>query len=419
MQMNWERLSGILKTIGPGILFAGAAIGGSHLVQSTRAGASYGFSLVWIVVLVLLFKYPFFEFSHRYTTATSESLLRGYTRVGRWALIAFMALAVLAAITNAAAVTLVTAALAGNLFRLDLPPVYLSAMVIGVIVLILLMGKYPFLDKIIKLQIAILGVATIIAVIIAAVHGPVGAPNFPRSEIWSLAGVSFLLALMGWMPAPIDVSVWPSLWGLERSRQTNHAPRMSEALIDFHIGYILTSILAFAFLALGALVMFGTGEQFSNSSITFASQLISLYTLTLGKWSWFLISLVAFLTMFSTCLTVSDGYTRTLKGCIELLAGENRTFPFLYWALLSSLSAVALIIIGFFLSGIKSLVDLATILAFLAAPILALLNYLAVNNKVMPREFLPSLPMKILSWAGILFLTGFSLIYIYFKFIMK
>ena len=28
-----------LKSIGPGLLFAGAAIGVSHLVQSTRAGA--------------------------------------------------------------------------------------------------------------------------------------------------------------------------------------------------------------------------------------------------------------------------------------------------------------------------------------------------------------------------------------------
>jgi len=29
----------ILKSLGPGLLFAGAAVGVSHLVQSTRAGA--------------------------------------------------------------------------------------------------------------------------------------------------------------------------------------------------------------------------------------------------------------------------------------------------------------------------------------------------------------------------------------------
>ena len=38
----------ILKAIGPGLLWAGAAIGVSHIVQSTRAGANFGFELIWI-----------------------------------------------------------------------------------------------------------------------------------------------------------------------------------------------------------------------------------------------------------------------------------------------------------------------------------------------------------------------------------
>ena len=89
-------LRAALQALGPGILFAGAAIGGSHLVQSTRAGANYGFELIWVVVLVMLFKYPFFEFSHRFTAATGESLLAGYLRLGRWALAGFLAVAVVA-----------------------------------------------------------------------------------------------------------------------------------------------------------------------------------------------------------------------------------------------------------------------------------------------------------------------------------
>ena len=50
-----------LQSLGPGLLFAGAAIGVSHLVQSTRAGAEYGFGLIWALLLVHLFKYPFFS----------------------------------------------------------------------------------------------------------------------------------------------------------------------------------------------------------------------------------------------------------------------------------------------------------------------------------------------------------------------
>ena len=39
-----------LKRLGPGLLFAGAAIGVSHLVQSTRAGADFGFGLLWALL---------------------------------------------------------------------------------------------------------------------------------------------------------------------------------------------------------------------------------------------------------------------------------------------------------------------------------------------------------------------------------
>ena len=32
-----------LKSLGPGLMWAGAAVGVSHLIQSTRAGANFGF----------------------------------------------------------------------------------------------------------------------------------------------------------------------------------------------------------------------------------------------------------------------------------------------------------------------------------------------------------------------------------------
>ena len=52
----------IISKLGPGLLFAGAAIGVSHLVQSTRAGAEFGWGLIWALILVNIFKYPFFQY---------------------------------------------------------------------------------------------------------------------------------------------------------------------------------------------------------------------------------------------------------------------------------------------------------------------------------------------------------------------
>mgnify|MGYP004123582543 CR=1 FL=1 len=45
----------LISKLGPGLLFAGAAIGVSHLVQSTRAGADFGWGLIWALLLVNIF----------------------------------------------------------------------------------------------------------------------------------------------------------------------------------------------------------------------------------------------------------------------------------------------------------------------------------------------------------------------------
>jgi len=124
-----------LQALGPGILFAGAAIGVSHLVQSTRAGASYGFGLVWAVIVVLICKYPFFEFAHRYTIATGQSLLSGYMSLGRWALALFMLVIVLSAFITTAAVTVVTAGLMSVLLGSSWSLPLMSAALLAVIVL--------------------------------------------------------------------------------------------------------------------------------------------------------------------------------------------------------------------------------------------------------------------------------------------
>ena len=405
----------LLKTLGPGILFAGAAIGGSHLIQSTRAGANYGLDLLGLVLLINVLKYPFFEFGHRYTAATGESILQGYLKLGKLTVSVFFILNVLTAIVNASAITLVTAGLSANLFGLQISMTALSLVIIIVTMLILFIGHYALLDKVVKILIVILAVTTIATVLIALGIDSSAAVNSElyKEELWDAAGIAFLLALMGWMPAPIEASVWPSLWTLERTKQTKHTPSMKEALIDFHIGYIGTTIMALFFVGLGAFVMYGTGETFSNNGVVFSSQLVSLYTKTIGNWSEIIISTIVFITMMSTMLTVFDAYPRTLAGSLEIISNKfdklNKT---IYWVSGSAMAILGLTIIAFFSSGLKSLLDFATILSFLAAPVFAYINYRVVTADFMPKEHRPKIWLKFLSWFGIVFLVSFSILFI-------
>ena len=49
---------------------ATAAVGGSHLVASTQAGAKFGWQLVVLILAVNVLKYPFFRAGVSYTIST-------------------------------------------------------------------------------------------------------------------------------------------------------------------------------------------------------------------------------------------------------------------------------------------------------------------------------------------------------------
>lgn len=407
-----------MRAVGPGILFAGAAIGVSHLVQSTRAGAGYGFDLLWAVALVLVFKYPFFQYAHRYTAATGESLLQGYRRLGVWALALFMGVVVISSFITMAAVTLVTAGLAGALLGVDISLTLLSLILLVLIMGMLLVGHYRLLDGLMKIMVLVLGLLTLVAVAIAAAHGPVGDPEFAHPSVWSVGGLTFLLALMGWMPAPLDIGAWSSLWILEKHRGNATPPTMGECLLDFNLGYAATIVLAFAFVSFGALVMFGTGVEFSPSGIVFSRQLVDMYAGTLGSWSRWLIALVAFITMVSTTITVLDGYARTLAAGTTLLVRPAAPPP--RWAtpfFMGLLVTLAVLIIAFFISGMRALVDVATVLAFLTAPLVAVLNFQVVRAPHIQAKDRPGRWLTGFSWAGIVFLTGFGVAWLYVRLI--
>ncbi len=402
-----------LKKLGPGLLFAGAAIGVSHLVQSTRAGADFGLGLIWALLLVNLFKYPFFQFGPRYASATGESLLDGYRKMGKGILIAYFILTFATMFTIQTAVTIVTAGLASSLFgNLGLDP-ELTVKVWTIIVLtvclgLLIIGKYKLLDNLIKIIIVTLSVSTIAAVIMA-VQGHDSGIEWTQILPSDSLGIAFLIAFMGWMPAPLDISVWHSLWAVEK-RKDDKEFQSKSAMFDFNVGYVGTVILGLCFVLLGALVMYGSGEGFSSTAGEFSGQLIDMYTTSLGEWSYVLIGIAAFTTMFSTTLTCLDASPRAMDRTVELLANKNYKKGYLTWILILAAGTVG--IFFFFASEMGLLVKIATILSFITAPFYAIINYKLISGKYTPEAYRPNLMLRILSVLGIVFLVGFSIYYL-------
>ena len=397
-----------VKAMGPGILMASAAVGGSHIVSSTQAGASYGWSLLFLVILANIFKYPFFRFGAEYTAETGKTLVEGYAEKGKFHLWVFFILNVFSALVNTAGVAILCSAIIASAFpMINLTITQWSIILIALIWAMLLFGGYKLLDGMAKWIMSALTIATVLAVIIAAIEHPEYSADFVERTPWQLAALPFIVSLVGWMPAPIEISAINSLWSAEKRKSVDF--NTEDALFDFNVGYIGTAILAVFFVALGALIQYPTGQAVEAASAKYISQFVGMYASVLGDWSRYLITFIAFLCIFGTVITVIDGYSRVNEISLRLLlnkkeAGQN---SLKIWMTLTAI--IGLVLIQFFAGQVATMLRFAMIGAFLTTPFFALLNYILVTRE---NKNLPSW-LKILAILGLIFLFGFALFFVY------
>ncbi len=398
------------RALGPGILMASAAVGGSHIVSSAQAGAIYGWQLALMIILINIFKYPFFRFGSQYTMENNKSLIEGYAEKGKGWLTVFFILNVFSAIVNTAGVGILCAAILYNVspngFGLTISQ--LTTIIIVIIWAMLLIGGYKFLDTLAKWVMTSLTIATVVAVVIALFKHREYAPDFVAPSPWQMSALPFIVSLMGWMPCPIEISAINSMWQVEKRKHVDNMS-LDDAMFDFNVGYISTAILAIVFVALGALIQYGSGEEVLSASAAYIAQFVNMYASVLGDWSRLLITFIAFLCIFGTVITVVDGYSRANDETLRLLLGkkENSKKSLAIWISLTSI--ISLIIVYLFSGNVATMLRFAMIASFITTPFFALLNYTLVNNKThQVKKWL-----KVMSIIGLVYLFGFALFFIF------
>ena len=428
MNIDTQKTS-ILKIIGPGILFAGSAVGVSHLVQSTRAGGMYGLALVVFILLALLAKYPAFFFAPRYAAATGKSLLSSYRRQGKFALTFYGLSTLLTMFIGTAANLLITAGLVKAALGLDID-LFSTALIINAVGMALLMiGHYHWLDLVVKVMVVFLSIATITAAIVAIPMIDFSLSGQLVPSGYQLATVMFIAALVGWMPTPLDVSVWQSQWAVAKMRDSKYRPSLRESRIDFNVGYVMTLLLALCFVILGTAVMHNSGESFAGNPALFAAQVIGFYEQVLGAWSGPLVGLAVMSVMCSTYLTILDGFPRGLANLLLIVQGKEETADepettdkqrrTYHWLAMTMMVVGAMVILSYFLNDLGKFIDFATIISFLGAPIYALLNHRAITGPDVPEAARPCTAMRVWSICGMLTMAAFALVYVYLVFVLK
>ena len=410
-------MSKLFARVGPGMMVAAVGVGVSHLVQSTRAGADFGLSLVWLVILIVVLKYPAFRFAVDYATATGRSLVTGYSRISKVALI-WLGLAFIVDMFIApAAVSLVTAGLIISIFDIpySAPVVAVGLMILTA--LILLNGHYMKAERIVKIMVIAFSILTLAAMFISLPL--LGSENravfadltFDRSLLL------FVIAVTGWMPMPLSGAIFQSKWICEKRRAVgSEAFNYSQALTDLRIGYGLTLVLAICFVVMGTAVLFETDRIAPQNPGAFATELLSIFTTVFGKWMYPIISVAALAVMWSTLVALMDAVPRVVDRLLSYANKKPDETPDRYtWFL--AIQVIGVIVIVLFLMGeFVSFLDFATSMGFLAAPAIAYYNYRAVTSPEIPAEFRPNAAHVAWSWISVLSLAGFAISYFAFRF---
>jgi Mn2+/Fe2+ NRAMP family transporter len=407
----------ILSVLGPGILYAAAAVGVSHLIQATRAGADYGLGLTLIIVFACIIKYPSLRFGSDYAAATGKSLITSYRAEGWWAFSIYALAELFSMGFIVAAISLFTLGLFQAALGFEVNAILGVSVLLTIVVLVLFSDNYHLLEKITKYVVAMFTVLIIaaVALVVGKIEWSLSAFAIPSidAEI-----ILYLVAIIGFMPTPSDGSVLQSLWTCARAEDTGHLPTPKEAQLDFNVGYITSVALGLCFLILGAGVMNSAGVEIATSNTGFSRQLMELFTETIGSWSFPLIAIAAIFVMLSTLFTVVDGMTRIVVGIAE--AGFSKpeapvNKAKLYNKVIVSLCVIAVLILATMMKSFATFIDITSVIVFVISPILAYLNHRAMWSDRVPVELQPSPIMKAwsLGAAGLLMLL--TLVYFYFR----
>ena len=406
-----------LKALGPGLVLAGTSIGSSHLVQSTRAGALFGLTLVSVVIFANVMKYPAFSFAPLYVSVRGQNLLHSYKKQGSLAMGLYITATLLMVFTATAGVTMVSSGLLIALFRLDITAMQGCYWVLGSCLALTFLGGFKWLDRVMKASLLLLSIGTLVATCAALPQINFGGNLWPT---WSQIAVPktflFVVALIGWMPAPVDLSVWHSIWSMAKQKETSYAATVKESKLDFDIGYAGCAILGVCFVLLGAGVM-SQGQSLPTSAIKFSARIIDIYAQTLGAWARPVLGGSAFLVMFSTTLAIVDGAPRAALAAVDTFRGRNveSKKPFnrrvlgLLLALIIDVGAVFILLK--YATSLPKMIDLATTTGVVTAPLFGVLNHRAVFGFDFPLEKQPSRLMKMASLACIVLMALLAFAY--------
>lgn len=307
---------GKLKSVGPGFVTAATGVGTGDLIAALVAGASFGMTLIWAIIVGAIFKFFFTEGMGRWHLATGRTILEGWHSLGRWATGYFGVYSVLWGFSYGAAAMSTSAIMMVTMF--PIMPLWAWAIIHGLAgMALVLTGKYKLFEKVMTVMIGIMFVTVVgSAVIIMPEIGNILSGLVPRTGDSSLLLVMGLLGGVGGTITMASYGYWV------REKQWEGRKWIPMMKLDTAVGYIITAVFTVSLLIVGAEFLYGTGipiegeEGLVTLSSLFAAEFgeVARWMFLIGAWS----------AAFSSLLGVWNGVPYLFADFVRILKAKGK-----------------------------------------------------------------------------------------------
>ncbi|WP_262177405.1 Nramp family divalent metal transporter [Saccharococcus sp. Marseille-Q5394] len=364
-----------LKVIGPGAIITASFIGPGTVTTATRAGASYGYAILWAVVFSIIATIVLQEMTARLGIITRKGLGEAVREQFSNPILKYgsMWLVMIAISVGCAAY------MAGDLLGTSLGISTLTGIspnvlgpIVGIIILFIgLSGSYKLIERIMVALIAIMSLTFITTMFVAKPNlGELfqGAflPTIPSGSI------IMIIALIGTTVVPYNLFLHSSMVQERWNKPTDLKEARIDTIVSISIGGLIT-----------AAVLITAGAMIQGVEVSSAADLSLQLEPILGQWAKAFMSLGLFAAGFSSALASPLGAAMTVSSVLKWENGmKDKRFKTVF---------ATVMIIGIVCSGLGfnplDVLLFAQALNGILLPVIVITLLVIMNNKKRLGEF--------------------------------
>lgn len=373
-----------IKVIGPGAIITASFIGPGTVTTATRAGASYGYAILWAVVFSIIATIVLQEMTARLGIITRKGLGEAVREQFSNPILKYgsMWLVMIAVSVGC------TAYMAGDLLGTSLGISTMTGIspnvlgpIVGIVILFLgLSGNYKLIERVMVALIAIMSLTFITTMFVAKpniseVFQGAFIPTIPNGSI------IMIIALIGTTVVPYNLFLHSSMVQQRWNKPSDLKEARIDTIVSISIGGLIT-----------AAILITAGAMIQGLEVSSAADLSLQLEPIFGQWAKMFMSLGLFAAGFSSALASPLGAAMTVS---SVLKWENGMKDKRFKAVFATVMIIGIVCSGLGFNPLDVLL-FAQALNGILLPVIVIILLIIMNNKKRIGEFRNSVKANII-----------------------